>query len=219
MSVKMSEHPFHALFQTFSKVSNSIQTQLYNLIAQPHKPSPTAQKSLLSASSSSSSRVVAWSDNGSADHPESKDILSTKKVKSAAPLTKEELGRSTWTFLHTLAAQYPDKPTRQQKKDVKELMSILSRMYPCKECADHFQEILRFTISSFTHHLRSSLVSRSSQLRHRVISYQISKYQILYRLDHMPSSPNGYVMCIIRLTEALTNRFSPVNELMHGGAS
>ncbi|KAM1345464.1 hypothetical protein ACFX15_034203 [Malus domestica] len=143
MSVKMSEHPFHALFQTFSKVSNSIQTQLYNLIAQPHKPSPTAQKSLLSASSSSSSRVVAWSDNGSADHPESKDILSTKKVKSAAPLTKEELGRSTWTFLHTLAAQYPDKPTRQQKKDVKELMSILSRMYPCKECADHFQEILR----------------------------------------------------------------------------
>ncbi|KAM1382457.1 hypothetical protein FF2_034536 [Malus domestica] len=143
MSVKMSEHPFHALFQTFSKVSNSIQTQLYNLIAQPHKPSPTAQKSLLSASSSSSSRVVAWSDNGSADHPEAKDILSTKKVKSAAPLTKEELGRSTWTFLHTLAAQYPDKPTRQQKKDVKELMSILSRMYPCKECADHFQEILR----------------------------------------------------------------------------
>ncbi|KAM1687106.1 hypothetical protein ACFX1T_034863 [Malus domestica] len=143
MSVKMSEHPFHALFQTFSKVSNSIQTQLYNLIAQPHKPSPTAQKSLLSTSSSSSSRVVAWSDNGSADHPEAKDILSTKKVKSAAPLTKEELGRSTWTFLHTLAAQYPDKPTRQQKKDVKELMSILSRMYPCKECADHFQEILR----------------------------------------------------------------------------
>lgn len=27
-------------------------------------------------------------------------------------------------------------------------MSILSRMYPCKECADHFQEILRCTISS-----------------------------------------------------------------------
>ncbi|XP_062022700.1 FAD-linked sulfhydryl oxidase ERV1 isoform X2 [Rosa rugosa] len=63
--------------------------------------------------------------------------------KSAGPVTKEGLGRATWTFLHTLAAQYPDNPTRQQKKDVKELMSILSRMYPCKECADHFQEILR----------------------------------------------------------------------------
>lgn len=84
MSVKMSEHPFHALFQTFAKVSNSIQTQLSNLIAQSHKPSPTAHKRLLSASSSSSpsssARVVASSDNGSDHHPELKDILSTEKV-------------------------------------------------------------------------------------------------------------------------------------------
>ncbi|GER36903.1 sulfhydryl oxidase [Striga asiatica] len=64
-------------------------------------------------------------------------------VESSSPTTKEELGRATWTFLHTLAAQYPDKPTRQQKKDVKELMAILSRMYPCKECADHFKEVIR----------------------------------------------------------------------------
>ncbi|GKC33429.1 FAD-linked sulfhydryl oxidase ERV1 [Tanacetum coccineum] len=39
--------------------------------------------------------------------------------------------------------QYPEKPTRQQKKDVKELMAILSRIYPCQECADHFKEVLR----------------------------------------------------------------------------
>ncbi|XP_057964372.1 FAD-linked sulfhydryl oxidase ERV1 isoform X3 [Malania oleifera] len=39
--------------------------------------------------------------------------------------------------------KYPDNPTRQQKKDVKDLMAILSRMYPCKDCADHFKEILR----------------------------------------------------------------------------
>ncbi|KAB2602787.1 FAD-linked sulfhydryl oxidase ERV1-like [Pyrus ussuriensis x Pyrus communis] len=138
MCMKMSEHPFHALFQTFAKVSNSIQTQLSNLIAQSLEPSPTAQKRILS----SSSKVAGSSDNGSTQS-QPKDILSTKMGKSVSPLTKEELGRSTWTFLHTLAAQYPDKPTRQQKKDVKELMSILSRMYPCKECADHFQEILR----------------------------------------------------------------------------
>ncbi|CAI9764429.1 unnamed protein product [Fraxinus pennsylvanica] len=45
--------------------------------------------------------------------------------------------------LQGLKRKYPDKPTRQQKKDVKELMAILSRMYPCKECADHFKEVLR----------------------------------------------------------------------------
>ncbi|GAU30402.1 hypothetical protein TSUD_364480 [Trifolium subterraneum] len=49
------------------------------------------------------------------------DMLSLGK---SSPVTKEDLGRSTWTFLHTLAAQYPDNPTRQQKKDVKELDTI-----------------------------------------------------------------------------------------------
>jgi len=33
------------------------------------------------------------------------------------PVTKEELGRATWTFLHTLAAQFPEHPTRQQQRD------------------------------------------------------------------------------------------------------
>ncbi|XP_059654595.1 FAD-linked sulfhydryl oxidase ERV1-like [Cornus florida] len=42
-----------------------------------------------------------------------------------------------------VACGYPNNLTRQQKKDVKELMSILSQMYLCKECADHFKEVLR----------------------------------------------------------------------------
>ena len=32
--------------------------------------------------------------------------------------SREELGRATWLLLHTLAAQYPDKPSKQQRKDV-----------------------------------------------------------------------------------------------------
>lgn len=65
------------------------------------------------------------------------------EISSGGAVTKEDLGRATWTFLHTLAAQYPDKPTRQQRRDVKELMSIMTRLYPCKTCADHFKEILK----------------------------------------------------------------------------
>ncbi|PSS19249.1 FAD-linked sulfhydryl oxidase [Actinidia chinensis var. chinensis] len=30
-------------------------------------------------------------------------------------------------------------------------MEILSRMYPCKDCADHFKEILRFLKSIEQH--------------------------------------------------------------------
>ncbi|KAL6867635.1 hypothetical protein ACP4OV_015659 [Aristida adscensionis] len=66
-----------------------------------------------------------------------------EKDAKPAPLTKEEVGRATWMLLHTIAAQFPDGPTRQQKRDAKELMHIISRLYPCKECADHFKEVLK----------------------------------------------------------------------------
>lgn len=69
--------------------------------------------------------------------------LENKALLWTGPVSKEELGRATWTLLHTLAAQFPDRPTKQQQKDVKELMAILSRIYPCKECADHFKEVLK----------------------------------------------------------------------------
>ncbi|KAF2937887.1 hypothetical protein DAI22_03g081300 [Oryza sativa Japonica Group] len=44
-----------------------------------------------------------------------------KKDSKAAPLTKEEVGRATWMLLHTIAAQFPDEPTRQQRRDAREL--------------------------------------------------------------------------------------------------
>eukprot|EP00252_Welwitschia_mirabilis_P016374 TRINITY_DN3611_c0_g1_i1.p1 TRINITY_DN3611_c0_g1~~TRINITY_DN3611_c0_g1_i1.p1 ORF type:complete len:198 (+),score=37.44 TRINITY_DN3611_c0_g1_i1:256-849(+) len=69
--------------------------------------------------------------------------LYDEEAKAGKSALKEQLGRSTWTLLHTLAAQFPEKPTRQQKRDVRELMTILSRIYPCKECADHLKEILK----------------------------------------------------------------------------
>lgn len=51
------------------------------------------------------------------------------------PLDKDELGRSTWGLLHTMASTYPDKPTREQTNDVKSFFNILSRAYPCEFCA------------------------------------------------------------------------------------
>ncbi|KAI9110901.1 hypothetical protein K1719_018021 [Acacia pycnantha] len=113
----MSENPLQVLVQTFEKVSYSIQHHLSSFIGLHLQPASSGKAPLFSISSSSSHK----SQSVKADsfvQPE--DIL--LKVKFATPVTKEELGRATWTFLHTLAAQYPDNPTRQQKKDVKELV-------------------------------------------------------------------------------------------------
>ncbi|XP_065869841.1 FAD-linked sulfhydryl oxidase ERV1 [Euphorbia lathyris] len=137
----MSDNPLHPISEIFHKVSNCIQTHFSNFVSQTHHQSPASKTLLFSISSSSSSKVNPLSSNTETTLLKPEDIL--HKGKSAGPVTKEDLGRATWTFLHTLAAQYPENPTRQQKKDVKELMAIMSRMYPCKECADHFKEVLR----------------------------------------------------------------------------
>lgn len=69
--------------------------------------------------------------------------LSSIEGKYGKKVTREELGRCTWTLLHTLAAQYPENPTRAQKQSARNLINSLTTVYPCKECAKHFKEVIR----------------------------------------------------------------------------
>lgn len=54
----------------------------------------------------------------------------------ACPPDVEQLGRHTWTFLHTTAAYYPDQPSDQHKKNASALFTSLPSLYPCSFCAD-----------------------------------------------------------------------------------
>ncbi|MCO5572563.1 hypothetical protein L7F22_026319 [Adiantum nelumboides] len=130
---------------------------LFNHNRVNHNPVPDSSRL-----QTSSSLSIAMQIEGTGDHdghlmhvPKNENNFSTAmELQSlrrqldimdlaSAPASKETLGWATWTFLHTLAAQFPEKPTRQQQRDAKELMAILSRLYPCKECADHFKEVLK----------------------------------------------------------------------------
>lgn len=135
----MSDNPLQPIFQKLGDAAIGIRTQFCRLFDQSIHPSPTKPNPLVSISSPGPSSLNSNNGDSKISQPHGFIV----KEKAAQPLTKEELGRGTWTFLHALGAQYPEKPTRQQRKDVKELMAILSRMYPCKECADHFKEVLR----------------------------------------------------------------------------
>eukprot|EP00540_Astrosyne_radiata_P022180 CAMPEP_0116859128 /NCGR_PEP_ID=MMETSP0418-20121206/21607_1 /TAXON_ID=1158023 /ORGANISM="Astrosyne radiata, Strain 13vi08-1A" /LENGTH=128 /DNA_ID=CAMNT_0004493229 /DNA_START=12 /DNA_END=398 /DNA_ORIENTATION=- len=66
----------------------------------------------------------------------------TTSSKPECPPRSAELGRSTWTFLHSMAAWYPEKPTHQEKKLMTNFMSALARFYPCPWCARDFQKNL-----------------------------------------------------------------------------
>lgn len=56
------------------------------------------------------------------------------------PPDVEQLGRATWTFLHTTAAYYPEKPTPTQRVNMLMLLRSLPVLYPCTWCAQDFGE-------------------------------------------------------------------------------
>lgn len=56
------------------------------------------------------------------------------------PPDVEELGRATWTFLHTTAAYYPEKPTPAQRANMLALLKSLPLLYPCGPCGSDFGE-------------------------------------------------------------------------------
>jgi FAD-linked sulfhydryl oxidase len=79
--------------------------------------------------------------------PDSKDFVA-KMQKAAlseevprAP-TPEQVGRSTWTFLHTFASTYPDKPDDSTQQHAFALLRALGSVYPCRTCRDDWSEEL-----------------------------------------------------------------------------
>jgi mitochondrial FAD-linked sulfhydryl oxidase len=61
------------------------------------------------------------------------------------PPDSGELGRSTWTFLHTMAAYYPEDATEADKKTMLNFINGLARFYPCSYCAEHLQLEMKST--------------------------------------------------------------------------
>lgn len=53
------------------------------------------------------------------------------------PPDARELGRSTWTFLHSTAAYLPSAPTDAQRSHMALLLSAVAALYPCRGCGEH----------------------------------------------------------------------------------
>jgi len=70
-------------------------------------------------------------------------ILQPEDSKKPLKLSKEELGRHTWSLLHSVASSIPSLPTEATKKHISTLLGSLAELYPCKVCGKHFKEMLK----------------------------------------------------------------------------
>jgi FAD-linked sulfhydryl oxidase len=56
---------------------------------------------------------------------------------------RAELGNAAWKVLHTMMAKFPDRPTEEDSDALKSYIHLFARLYPCGDCARHFQKILK----------------------------------------------------------------------------
>ncbi|KAJ4164131.1 hypothetical protein LMH87_005816 [Akanthomyces muscarius] len=71
-----------------------------------------------------------------------KPATTTTDSRADCPPDVEMLGRSSWTLLHTIAATYPDTPSRTQQADMLRFVDLFSKLYPCWVCAEDFQSYI-----------------------------------------------------------------------------
>lgn len=54
-----------------------------------------------------------------------------------------ELGRASWTLLHSVAAYYPKQASAEEQKSAKALLDSFAALFPCRWCARDFAEIMQ----------------------------------------------------------------------------
>lgn len=67
-------------------------------------------------------------------------VLPKKELteKKECPPDVEQLGRSSWTLLHSIAATYPEKPTQDEQCKMREFIDLFGKFYPCWYCGEDF---------------------------------------------------------------------------------
>lgn len=93
------------------------------------------------AISSSKGKGKAQEETNTSISSTSTSVTSSSTSNSTdCPPDSEDLGRSTWAFLHSTVAYYPDSPSLTQKSSLLSLFKSLPHLYPCSHCAENLKE-------------------------------------------------------------------------------
>eukprot|EP01138_Halocafeteria_seosinensis_P011369 gb/GECG01011612.1/.p1 GENE.gb/GECG01011612.1/~~gb/GECG01011612.1/.p1 ORF type:complete len:259 (+),score=42.27 gb/GECG01011612.1/:1-777(+) len=136
-----------------------------------HSRSQERQPSTASSASDSSSGV--------SDRKEETEGISEPED---CPLDRAELGNRTWSLLHSMAAYYPEEPTKTDQDSMKAFLQALGKFYPCKFCAAHFANELEEDPPDV-----SSRASLSLWLceKHNVVNEMLEKPRFECRIEEL----------------------------------
>ncbi|KAI5950924.1 ERV1 [Candida jiufengensis] len=65
------------------------------------------------------------------------------KYPKEEPPDVSQLGKSSWTLLHSIAATYPETPTTKQQTELKQFINLFSGFYPCWYCGEDFKNYIK----------------------------------------------------------------------------
>lgn len=65
---------------------------------------------------------------------------SNSEYYDECPMFRDQFGRAAWSYLHTMAAHYPEKPTEVQKTKMSDFINTFAMFFPCTHCAEDFRE-------------------------------------------------------------------------------
>ena len=102
--------------------------ELCFLVMSPPGPPPCAETACASKSDAMRAAFARNKKARPADKP----------PPEPCPPDREELGRHSWTLLHTLAAYFPTQPTADQSNAALGFIRAVAMLYPCRHCAEDF---------------------------------------------------------------------------------
>ena len=95
------------------------------------------------ASSLPDKNVASTSTTNDARIRKSVDENEEQRILDAAiatcPLSREDLGTGTWGLLHSIAANFPEKPSTVEKVQARRFFDALGDLYPCTVCKEDFR--------------------------------------------------------------------------------
>ena len=72
-----------------------------------------------------------------------KKVYTRKDYNSASGMLTSVWGPGLWFFLHTVSFNYPQHPTKEQKKHYKDFILQLRHILPCRYCRENLKKNLK----------------------------------------------------------------------------